>query len=109
MEEEKENMRPPPQQKVADVSTIMMIDTSSKPTKGSSAPKHRKPTMPVVEFNAGIERLNKQDEKLHKLKEKVAKCLKALEEVKPQNYMKLSKFVTEVKRVRLSLLILSRW
>jgi hypothetical protein len=109
VEEEKENMRPPPQQKVADVSTIMMIDTSSKPTKGSSAPKHRKPTMPVVEFNAGIERLNKQDEKLHKLKEKVAKCLKALEEVKPQNYMKLSKFVTEVKRVRLSLLTLSRW
>ena len=82
----------------------MMIDTSSKPTKGSSAPKQRKPTMPVVMFNAGIERLNKQDEKLHKIKERVAKCLKGLEEAKPQNYMKLSKFVTEVKRVRLSLL-----
>ena len=86
-----------------------MIDTSSnKPSKGSSAPKHRKPTMPVVVFNAGIERLNKQDEKLHKIKEKVAKCLKGLEEAKPQNYMKLSKFVTEVKKVRLSLLTLSR-
>ena len=87
----------------------MMIDTSSKPTKGSSAPKQRKPTMPVVAFNAGIERLNKQDEKLHKIKERVAKCLKALEETKPQNYMKLSRFFTEVKRVRLSLLTPSRW
>ena len=102
-------MRPPFQQKVVDASTIMMIDTSSKPTKGSSGPKQRKPTMPVVAFNAGIERLNKQDEKLHKIKERVAKCLKALEGTKPQNYMKLSRFVTEVKRVRLSLLTPSRW
>ena len=40
-EEEKENMRPAPQVKAQDAPTnsmVMMIDTSSKPAKGSSAP-----------------------------------------------------------------------
>jgi len=48
--------------------------------------------MPPIAFNAGIYRLNKQDEKLQKIKERVSKVVKGLEEEKPPHYQKFIKF-----------------
>ena len=76
-----------------------MIDTSSKPKKSSIIGKRKSYQMPAIAFNAGIEKLNKFEEKYRMIKEKAHYCIKGIEHEKPDNMKKLLTMVAEIRKV----------
>jgi hypothetical protein len=55
--------------------------------------------MSATDFNKGIAKLNRNDEKYKKIKEDAHKCIKLVTERRNEDYRRVCKLIEEIKKV----------